>query len=154
MSIQQDIMDEAYKKFEDDIGYGEFIGRLSTKEKLAVLTGNLNYQVGNGGFSQWDLNGYSDKGHELIELVSKYVKGKASKQVIEIVQDVLNEIEDFEINKNELEEDIEREEDADEVQMLQEELDELDIYTDYFDKQYYKVEKAFLKEVEVALKNM
>lgn len=85
-------MDEAYKKFKGNMSYNDFIDNLTEKEKLAVLTGNLNYQVGNGGFNQWHLNEYSEKGRELVLVVQSHLKGVASKKVITILDDFSNEI--------------------------------------------------------------
>ena len=53
-------MDKAYKKFKDDWKMAQFYFYLKPLEKRAVALGNLNYQVGNGGFTQWIDNGYAE----------------------------------------------------------------------------------------------
>jgi hypothetical protein len=61
-SIHAKLMNEAYKwwnskSFEN--GYDWFIENLPREDwRAAVLLGNLNYQVENGGFEQWHYNGY------------------------------------------------------------------------------------------------
>lgn len=56
----QRLMNYAYKEHTDgwDGGTEGFFGVLSYIEKVAVATGNLNYQVHNGGWMQWWDNGY------------------------------------------------------------------------------------------------
>jgi hypothetical protein len=57
ISYHQKLMNEAYASFKK-LSYDEFINQLDEKHKVAVILGNLNYQVGNGGFSQWYYNNY------------------------------------------------------------------------------------------------
>ena len=69
---QQDIMNEAYARWQNnDWSQEQFWNQLSYVEKVAVFTGNLNYQVENGGFAQWIDNGYSDCADDLIDILSK-----------------------------------------------------------------------------------
>ena len=71
--IHQALMDFAYEKWQKnrDWSYEKFIDSLSYIEKVAVLTGNLNYQVENGGFMQWITNGYVSKYSELFDILDK-----------------------------------------------------------------------------------
>lgn len=62
-STWQSLMDEAYSRWQDDgdlkgLDLVQFISALPTLSAQAVVLGNLNYQVENGGFSQWVNNGY------------------------------------------------------------------------------------------------
>ncbi len=59
-NVWQFVMDRAYEKFDDGISREEFINRLSEYEKVAVIFGNFNYQVENGGLLQWADNGYKN----------------------------------------------------------------------------------------------
>lgn len=59
-SFWQFIMDESYKKWDDGLSRDEFLSKLTDYEKLAIMFGNFNYQVENGGLLQWDDNGYSE----------------------------------------------------------------------------------------------
>lgn len=61
MDKHQELMDSAYDKWQKEwkgIGYVEFISNLNETERDAVVLGNLNYQVHNGGWKQWVDNGY------------------------------------------------------------------------------------------------
>lgn len=64
-TIHAQLMDEAYKWWNsrrDSEGYDWFIYNLPRDDwRVAVLLGNLNYQVENGGFEQWHYNGYSSQ---------------------------------------------------------------------------------------------
>jgi hypothetical protein len=54
-------------------GHQSFLEALSLPEQLAVVFGNLNYQVENGGFQQWHGNRYySDTIDYLREFIAKY----------------------------------------------------------------------------------
>ncbi len=55
----QALMTEAYKGWTDGMTYGVFLATLDRLPRVAVLLGTLNYQVGNGGVSQWVDNGYA-----------------------------------------------------------------------------------------------
>lgn len=57
--LHQQLMDAAYARWQGT-GWSkdEFHDSLSPQERFAVHTGNLNYQVGNGGFMQWWDNQY------------------------------------------------------------------------------------------------
>ena len=55
-SVWQSLMDYAYEKRADN--KHEFMASLQGVERAAVLLGNLNYQVENGGIQQFVDNGY------------------------------------------------------------------------------------------------
>jgi hypothetical protein len=58
----QRLMDGAYDRWQtqkDTMTRQEFWDQLDADERVAVFLGNLNYQVENGGFSQWLDNGYA-----------------------------------------------------------------------------------------------
>lgn len=57
--LHQTLMDQAYAKWDDNTTtYNDFIASLPKNERYAVLLGNMNYQVCNGGWIQWCDNGY------------------------------------------------------------------------------------------------
>ncbi len=58
MSKHQTLMTRAYKKWANGMTYLDFLQALNVTERRAVTLGNLNYQVGNGGFLQWADNRY------------------------------------------------------------------------------------------------
>lgn len=58
MTTHERLMNEAYDNGKHAT-YEAFLDTLDMPHRRAVVLGNLNYQVENGGFSQWILNGYS-----------------------------------------------------------------------------------------------
>lgn len=58
-SKHQQLMNEAYDRWENGMSKEDFLDQLSPQERFAVTTGNLNYQVENGGFQQWWGNDYA-----------------------------------------------------------------------------------------------
>lgn len=57
--LHQNLMDQAYAKWDArTTNYNEFVDSLPKNERCAVLLGNMNYQVCNGGWIQWCDNGY------------------------------------------------------------------------------------------------
>jgi len=69
----QRLMTTAYNRWEKRayMTYEQFVESLPLREKMAVVFGNLNYQVHNGGFLQWDDNGYSVCSPFLVEFLGK-----------------------------------------------------------------------------------
>lgn len=67
----QALMDSAYSKWDhnDRITYGQFLEMLDSKERHAVLLGNMNYQISNGGVQQWVDNGYALKAVSLFDVL-------------------------------------------------------------------------------------
>lgn len=57
----QDLMDVAYARWQNNKQWtkDDFFDSLDARERFAVFTGNLNYQVENGGWSQWKFNRYA-----------------------------------------------------------------------------------------------
>ncbi len=69
-SFWQYIMDSAYDKWNhDNMNREDFLEQLTDYEKIAVIFGNFNYQVENGGLSQWYFNNYSDDLNSLREFL-------------------------------------------------------------------------------------
>jgi len=139
----QSVIDEAYKKWDDDLEFGQFVATLDAKQRLAVLVGKLNYQVGNGGFLQWHENGYSSEGHNLLVQLSLYKKEPVVAEVMEIVEKALKIIDKYEKEIKEAE----RGWDAnyDEAEHLAEQRREA---LDPLDDKYYDLEDEFLAFIE------
>lgn len=58
----QELMNRAYDRWHNRMDVWttqDFWDQLNADERFAVFLGNLNYQVENGGFSQWWSNGYA-----------------------------------------------------------------------------------------------
>lgn len=69
VDFHQDLMNEFYAYWQkNNIPRKEALEKFSDLHQAAVMLGNLNYQVGNGGFSQWDMNGYSEDIEELLDI--------------------------------------------------------------------------------------
>lgn len=76
MSLQY-LVGRAYDRWHSewqDFTYGHFVNRLDYAERLAVLTGNLNYQVENGGWVQWFDNRYGDHASTIRSMLLPYVE--------------------------------------------------------------------------------
>ena len=75
-SIAQKLMDEVYDKWNTEecraMNKLDVISHHFTPlHRAAVQFGNMNYQVNNGGFTQWHDNGYSEDLEDLIEYAKK-----------------------------------------------------------------------------------
>lgn len=145
MGIHQEIMDKAYVKF-GNVGYAEFVDSLDEKEGLAVLAGNLNYQVGNGGFYQWYSNEYNLGLNRLVDLLEKYGDGLQTFRELKDILISYKELEEAYIEE-EYEEEYEDEYDEGYEERFSDGLRHLDgLYRD--------MEDNFLKEVEKVLSSM
>ena len=150
-SVHQQLMDEVYDKWRNNKNwdYNDFVGELGIKHALAVLTGNLNYQVENGGFSQWHFNEYSSEAQKLLTLLSFYKKEPVVAEVIRLVEKAVRIIDKYEseIVRVRSQWDYDDEEIEELENEMQDKLDELD------DK-YYKINDEFMKVMEKILSNM
>jgi hypothetical protein len=72
----------------------DFWNQLSFVEKVAVFTGNLNYQVENGGFMQWVYNGYSECHYELVDILENHIKTESSIAVARMVETAIERNQD------------------------------------------------------------
>ena len=146
-TLHQKIMDEAYSfwQSQEKMDYVTFIDSLDKKQKLAVLTGNLNYQVENGGFSQWHINEYSKKAKELIELLTPLEGIEVVKEVIELVETAIDIIEEFDRPEGS---------GFDEDEEYYDEYHDNEMHSalDSLDTRYYSINEKFLNIIEEVLK--
>lgn len=70
-TVWQKIMDKAYENYGAGMSYRQFIESLPEIERNAVLLGNLNCQVENGGFSQFISNGYILASSDLVAFLEE-----------------------------------------------------------------------------------
>lgn len=84
----QKVMTAAYDKWVHGMSHNKFVMSLAPNERRAVVIGNLNYQVGNGGFIQWDDNQYS-KNLSFLEDALEVINTDSSKQVLSIVKEFM-----------------------------------------------------------------
>ena len=57
----QNLVDEAYTIFSEDMSYEEFIDGLDEIHRDAMLLANLNFECADGGFGQWVSNAYDPR---------------------------------------------------------------------------------------------
>lgn len=68
----QSLMDEVYDFWQkSSLTREEVLSKFSEKHQAAVRLGNLNYQVENGGFSQWECNEYNEDLEELLTICDR-----------------------------------------------------------------------------------
>lgn len=154
---QQEIMNNAYARWVDDnMSKYDFWNQLTHIEKVAVFTGNLNYQVENGGFMQWIDNGYSECYVELINILENHIKTETSIKVGDMVSKAIdrNQYDNYDCDLCSYGCDCEPEIYEDEDGNKYEEYDcgcECECsqanYDDLDDK-FYKINEQFLKDVQ------
>jgi hypothetical protein len=89
IGIHQCLMDTSYDLWNNQKwSYREFLMNLDPLHRSAVVLGNLNYQVCNGGFSQWMFNGYTD-GNEFLFHALKSMNTQTSTRVMNLVSQAL-----------------------------------------------------------------
>jgi hypothetical protein len=87
----QALIDEVYNEWQKDANKGkhkrDILGGFSEAHQIAVLFGNFNYQVENGGIEQWVYNGYfHDDAEKLIDyLVDASEHDERFKTILDIV---------------------------------------------------------------------
>lgn len=93
--VHQELMIEAYDQWKEnqDWSSDEFVSRLDYAHRVAVLTGNLNYQVENGGFDQWHFNGYS-KHSDQLQNVLLQMETETTHRVANMVRTARRRLED------------------------------------------------------------
>jgi hypothetical protein len=120
-------MDAAYDKWNNQwkgVNYEEFVNRLDYAERLAVLTGNLNYQVENGGWVQWFDNRYGKEAPLLRQTLLPYCERFESVAAVARIMDTA---------------------------VIRNKRDEEEENFDDLDTEYYDIGDTFLKDVEVIL---
>lgn len=141
-SFHQLYMNRAYAGWvqNDDLDRDEFWDSLNLYEAIAVYTGNLNYQVENGGFLQWHDNGYSDaytrrRAYSLdyvFDCLDHYESVRTVQSIVQQAMNILREMDDYDEFDDELRE---------------EHLEQLDV----LDQQYYNVNEQFMQDIESVL---
>lgn len=137
-SIHQEMMDAAYERWNggdlDGLPYEDFLDSLDPLDEMAVLIGNCNQQVENGGWAQWVYNGYcADGGADLIGYIRFKLEhcplaGTVRKMVSRVVMH---------------------------AESVDHEDDSLDYgYLDSLDDEYYAINAAWMIQVEIALRRL
>ena len=103
-SMHQEMMDKAYELWNDSeeskkMSYENFLnkveGELGKNYVDAVMTGNMNYQVGNGGWSQWNDNAYSCNIEDLLSFFKQtefdnFPEIKDMRRILDEVEETLD----------------------------------------------------------------
>ena len=139
----QDLMDRAYDKWKQnkDWKYSQFLLNLDSVERKAVILGNFNYQVLNGGFVQWVENGYaSGGGRELLVILDEMGDQRVSQLVKPVLEHVDLSLENRGFMTNYW------------LELEEEEFDEVLGEVDGLSDKYYDFYKEFELEVEEYLR--
>lgn len=98
-TCHQQLMNKSYEYWEENnhiLTYEQFLKQLEKElgviYKQAVITGNLNYQVENGGFQQWKDNDYYITLDDLINFFKSFTNDNIINNIIYILEDVKEEI--------------------------------------------------------------
>lgn len=84
----QALMNVAYDRWhKNEWSYEEMLDACTQSEREAVLLGNLNYQVNNGGFIQWVDNGYATRIAEVVDVLES-VGGSTISNIISMLNRV------------------------------------------------------------------
>lgn len=90
ITLHEQLMNKAYDFWQkEDVDRSIFLKLIPFIEKVAVQFGNLNYQVNNGGFSQWQFNQYDSDLEDLIQAFrygAESLKIESFVKVLEILE--------------------------------------------------------------------
>ncbi len=138
--LHQEIMDRAYDRWKADrsMSKQEFWDQLDAIERVAVFSGNMNYQVCNGGFSQWFFNGYAEpEVRAFLHRLFKSIDTPAS-QAVDVILTKVEEIE----------------EDYPNLEAAEWDWEELSELLNVLDRAFYAVNDQLLVDVEKHLHAM
>ena len=154
-TVHQKLMDESYKlwKVDQNIDYQDFLTKvreeLDETHFFAVITGNLNSQVKNGGFSQWNDNGYSIAIEDIIDFFRKENRFDKKYEdvihkVLRILRNVMDELDYLDIGKEEI-----KKINYDYHEIFERALEETSNHElRNLDKRFYEVHHEMLKALE------
>jgi len=166
IDFHQTVMGEAYELWQEnrDWRYPEFVSKLNALQKAAVLLGNLNYQVENGGWTQWGpVNNYMACADEVLEVLRDMAATcPLAPTVAKMVRDLVKAHEeaeslsqsDFTAEAFGYDEDDEDFYSHDEVEAYEDAVDECYCCCDGNDDLYYKINDDFMVQSEVYLRRL
>lgn len=127
----QALMDQAYDRWQANRGMSQqdFWDGLDAMERLAVFCGNFNYQVGNGGLTQWHGNGYATP--ETVGYITRICENRMKTPVALEVARIIREF--MQINPDTVDDD---------------DYEDYWIGTSALDGQYYAIMDQWLAELE------
>lgn len=84
--IFDSLMDQAYDRWSAGMSKEDFVNQLVGLEVFAVHYGNLNHQVENGGFAQWQGNQYqTDASVGAIQTLLRMVGSDEAREVLDLL---------------------------------------------------------------------
>lgn len=147
----------AYERWQEggdlnDKTYDVFVEQLDDIFRIAVELKNLNYQVENGGFLQWEDNGYSVDCDSIQDTIQTFIATPAGLEVLDIIQCWVGEV-------GHLDETLKTFKKASRYSsfvILEDSLYEFEEFINEkrtnvlneLDKRYYKVNQKFMDDVE------
>lgn len=171
--LWQSLMDDAYDRWKDEndqtiTNYEEMLEKVPRLNKIAVLLGNLNYQVENGGWEQWVDNGYAIRYPEVLDALGE-INTSLSNKVSSMIEELAPYIDESAKNRGFfgdywIDEGYEYEEVCDEVEQYDEDTDEIYYEEECWDEEvfqessgrqiahdldskYYAINDEFIEEV-------
>lgn len=125
----QALMNAAYDRYQNGWSKQQFNDQLDAKERIAVFIGNMNYQVGNGGFSQWMYNRYAtEETVGLIERKLQEVNSPEAQVVLHLLEIVRRNAVDYGWDLGTMDDD--------------------DEFDGDIDTEFYKVNEELMRQVE------
>lgn len=93
-NFHQKLMTQAHDKWQNSKwSIAEFYSNLTPIERAACVLGHFNYQVENGGFSQWVFNGYAKAAEPFLFKILRNMNTPLSKKVTKLTEEALYKIE-------------------------------------------------------------
>lgn len=90
--VWQSLMDAAYDRWQNgdlkNVSPEVFMNSISLAQREAVMLGNMNYQVENGGWEQWVDNGYCIHAHDLMDVLEN-IGTENAKTTITMIRDIV-----------------------------------------------------------------
>lgn len=136
-SRMQELMTQAYERWQAnrDWSIEKFWDQLDADERMAVFTGNFNYQVENGGFIQWYDNRYAQP--QVVDYLLRLcddINTDASKKVKELIKSFKNALKSCQVDRR--------------GDLEIEDWDALCDTCNGLDSPYYEINQQFLEDME------
>lgn len=142
IGVHQAILNIAYDRWQQKRGSSmeSWFGSLTSLERGAVALGKMNQQVQNGGFMQWEDNGYMEvMSDDAVAVLRSMPKTKETKEAIDLIHEYREMSEDIKGGSRRPSDDYESAEDSER---------ELMDKSDDLDGRYYKIEADLMKQAE------
>ena len=156
-NILEKLYDNFYNKLDDDYSRGETIELLlneSRATQIAVIFGDLNYQVGNGGWLQYIGNEYFRYDYDLFNELIRELLEKENTYALQGLAGIIEEVEEYDDALSTVEEKLEGWGECDEDLCYEFLRNALEKGIDKLSEDYFKISNRVLEELETILNNM